>query len=234
MWHDFLFEHMILKTDNRFLLDLTEHTPDYRPVRGLGKDRSQFPDVTKLVCLIRQLGVCAYCCVPLAITVEKKRFSMFVKTAFAYGELDHVIPAWQGGRDRIGVNVDYRNLCYLCEKHNGFDFKGGGIELHGAFQAARLGQTVKEDWRAMLQAFIASGLHSFAIPYWWYQSTLPRRLNLPGYSMDSGRLDLAGTFHGEKRWFDDNLKDFLAGDRFGEMKKIVLDESVRHDAAYRL
>lgn len=222
-----------LRTDNRMLLDLSEHTPDYRPVRGLGKDRSQFPDAAKLVSLIRQRGVCAYCCVPLAITVFGKRFFMYGKTASAPGELDHVIPAWQGGRDRQGAIVDYRNLCYLCQFHNSFEFKGGGIEFHGAFQAARLGQTVKEDWRPMLQAFIASGLQIYAIPFWWYMPALPRRLALPGYSMDSGKLDVAGTFAIEKRWFDGNLKDFMDGAKFGKLKKMVLKESAQHDAAYR-
>lgn len=224
-----LFRHF----DNRFLLDLNERTPDYRPVRGLGKDRSQFPDVTKLVCLIRQRGVCAYCCVPLVITIEGKRFGMYGKTASAAGELDHVIPAWQGGRDRLGTIVDYRNLCYLCQYHNSFEFKGGGIELHGAFQTARLGQMIKEDWRAMLAAFISSGLKIYAIPFWWYQSSLPRRLNLPGYSMDSGKLDVAGTFAIEKRFFDGEIKKFLDGSRWPKLKKMVIEESVQHDAAYR-
>lgn len=214
-------------SDARMLLDLSERELDYRPVRGLGSDRDNLPAPLRLVTLLRQCGVCAYCCCDLVITIEGKAFSPNGSGKNRPGQLDHVLPVGQGGRD------DYRNYIYLCAYHNSFEFKGGGVELHGAFQAARLGQTVLGDWREMLRAFIASGLKTFAIPFWWYQSSLPRRLNLPGYSMDSGRLDVAGTFAIEKRFFDGEIKKFLDRDRWGKLKKMVLEESVQHDAAYR-
>lgn len=219
---------MLLRSDNRMLLDISERQLDYQPVRGLGKDRDQLPVALRLVCFIRQGGVCAYNpSESLSITVEGKSFSLSGSGKHRAGELDHVIPAWQGGRD------DYRNYCYLCSYHNSFEFKGGGIEFHGAFQAARLGQTIEPDWRVLLQAFIASNLKGTAIPYWWYQPTLPRRLNLPGYSMDTGKLELSQTFAVEKTFFDRNLKSFLDGEKYGRIKKMILSELARHDAAYR-
>lgn len=218
---------MLFRSDNRMLLDMSERQLDYQPVRGLGKDRDQLPTPLRLVCFIRQRGVCAYCCAPLVITVEGKSFSMMGAGKHRPGELDHAIPVWQGGRD------DYRGYCYLCSYHNGYEFKGGNIEFHGAFHAARLGQTIAEDWRSMLRAFIASGLKIYAVPYWWYQPTLPRRLNLPGYNMDTGKLDLSQTFAVEKTFFDRNLKEFLDGEKYGRIKKMILPELARHDAAYR-
>jgi len=107
----------------------------------------------------------------------------------------------------------------------------------GRFTAARLGQTIKEDWRAMLQAFIASGLRIYALPFWWYQPTQPRRLNLPGYSMDgysmdSGKLDIATTWLTEKAWYDSNLETFMKRPGFGKIKKMILPEIEKHNLAY--
>ena len=213
--------------DNRMILDTEIKDFDYRPVKGLGKDRDTLPIETKLLVLIRQRGICAYCCTPLTVDVAGKTFSMYRGVNRRPGQLDHGIPVWQGGRD------DVRTMCYLCAYHNGFEFKGGGIELHGAFTAARLGQTVKENWKEMLHAFIDSGLRIYAIPFWWYQPTLPRRLNLPGYSMDTGKLDLSQTFSIEKTWYDRNLQNFLNSKNFGAIKKMILPEITKHDQAYR-
>lgn len=214
--------------DSRMILDLDVKDYDYRdrPVKGLGKDRDDLPDTTRLVTLIRQCGICAYCVRPLTITVSGKNFTLYKGVNRRPGQLDHGIPVSKGGRD------DYRTYSYLCAYHNGFEFKAAGIELHGAFTAARLGQTTKEDWRAMLQAFIASGLQIYAIPFWWYQPTLPRRLNLPGYSMDTGKLNLATTFLTEKAWYDRNLKTFFDKPGFGKIKKMILPEIEKHNAAY--
>lgn len=221
-----LLKNIWQSRDSRMILDLEIKDYDYRPVKGLGKDRDDIPIETKLVVLIRQRGLCAYCCTPLTIEVQNKRFGLYRGVNSRPGQLDHGIPVWQGGRD------DVRTMCYLCAYHNGFEFKGGGIELHGAFTAARLGQTIKEDWRAMLQAFIASGLKIYAIPFWWYMPTLPRRLNLPGYSMDSGKLNLTTTWLTEKAWYDRNLKAFLDKQGFGKIKKMILPELQKHDDAY--
>lgn len=220
------WKNIFQSQDSRMILDLEIKDYDYRPVKGLGKDRDDLPDTTRLVTLIRQRGICAYCCTPLAITIQGKNFTLYRGVNKRTGQLDHGIPVWQGGRD------DYRVYCYLCAYHNGFEFKAGGIELHGAFTAARLGQTTKEDWRAMLQAFIESGLQIYAIPYWWYQPTLPRRLNLPGYSMDSGKLDLKTTWLTEKAWYDRNLKAFLDRQGFGKIQKMILPEIEKHNQAY--
>lgn len=221
-----LWKNILPVRDNRMVLDLEVKDLDYRPVKGLGKDRDDLPIETKLVVLIRQRGVCAYCCTPLVVSVEGKNFCLERGVNRRPGQLDHGIPVWQGGRD------DVRTMCYLCSYHNGFEFKGGGIELHGAFTAARLGQTIKEDWRAMLQAFIASGLRIYALPFWWYQPTLPRRLNLPGYSMDSGKLNLETTFLTEKAWYDANLENFMKRPGFGKIKKMILPEIEKHNLAY--
>lgn len=208
------------------ILDLDIKDFDYRPVKGLGKDRDDLPDATKLIVLIRQRGICAYCITPLSITIQQKKFTLHPGVNKRPGQLDHGIPVSQGGRE------DYRIYSYLCSYHNSLEFKAGKIELHGAFLAARLNQTTKEDWRAMLKAFIESGLHIYAIPYWWYQPTLPRRLNLPGYSMDSGKLNLSITWSTEKAWYDQNLKNFIDKPGFGKIKKIILPELQNHNQAY--
>ena len=123
--------------------------------------------------------------------------------------------------------------CAICVAyHNGFEFKGANIELHGAFTAARLGQTTKENWREMLQAFIASGLKIYALPYWWYVAALPRRLALPGYGMDSGKLDLAQTFAVEKGWYDRNIQAFMGKQGFSKIKTMIRPEIEKHNAAY--
>jgi hypothetical protein len=217
---------MLFHSDKRMVLDCEVKDYDYRPVKGMGKDRDDLPDTTRLVVLIRQRGICAYCCTPLVITIQGKSFSLYRGVNRRSGQLDHGIPVWQGGRD------DVRTMCYLCAYHNGFEFKGGGIELHGAFTAARLGQTTKEDWQAMLRAFIESGLRIYAIPYWWYQPTLPRRLNLPGYDMDTGELDLRSTWQAEKSWYDRKLRDFFEKDGYGKIKKMILPELIKFDEAY--
>lgn len=221
-----LWKNILPYQDNRMVLDLEVREYDYRPVKGLGKDRDDLPIETKLVVLIRQRGLCAYCCTPLAIRVNEKNFCLYRGVNKRPGQIDHALPVSQGGRE------DYRGYTYLCAYHNGFEFKSGGIELHGAFTAARLGQTTKEDWRAMLQAFIASGLKIYAIPFWWYQPTLPRRLNLPGYDMDTGKLDLSQTFAVEKAWYDRNLQNFFERPGFSKIKTMILPEIEKHNAAY--
>jgi len=52
--------------------------------------------------------------------------------------------------------------------------------------------------------------------------------------IDTGQFDVAGTFHVEQRFFDGEIKKFMAGDRWGKLKKMILDESVQHDASYRV
>ena len=94
--------------DKRMVLDLEIKDYDYRPVRGLGKDRDELPIETKLLVLIRQRGLCAYCCVPIFFEVEGKKFCLYRGVNKRPGQLDHGIPVSQGGRD------DVRTMCYLC------------------------------------------------------------------------------------------------------------------------
>ena len=149
-------------------------------------------------------------------------------------QLDHVIPASQGGRD------EYRNFIPLCDYHNGFKFKAARIELHGAFHAARLGQTVTADWREMLKAWQsawAKGELLSALPFWWFEKNrrggLPV-LKLPGLvtGVKDQVIDRPRSWQIEKGWFDRNLQEFLKQEKFGKIKAMILPEIAAHDAAY--
>lgn len=228
-------------SDRRQMLDLSYARPDYEPTIGLGSDRDTLPDPVRLIVYLRSLGRCAYCCRPLVFTFRQtqKHFTIHGKVASRMFQLDHVLPVSVGGREWIADGVaDYRNFQPLCEYHNGFKFKAALIELHGAFQAARLGQTTAvHDWRVMYaawQAAWAKGELIVALPFWWYEKN-PRgglpTLKLPGIDA-AGEIDRPRSWQIEKGIFDRNLDDFLKQERFGKIKAMILPELVNHDRAY--